>query len=203
MTADFLLLFLFLTNPTHPPERTLFSRHKNFPKFRQCIKWNSKLLFILATDRFLLVLVSVITTDYKMSALGREAFLYKLGWNFLAAWATTCMTRVLCTIFYFYKQCQLMKCFYWHRQWFKMAHVPCLYGGLSVCLSVCLHFKGMYVSATATGPGFLGVQTRSTTCAMTTNQPPAAPDCICYIPRKTEQNPVTPFVLVTRSMKTL
>lgn len=59
----------------------------------------------------------------------------------------------------------------------------------------------MYVSDPETGPGFLAVQTRTTTCAMTTNKSPAAPDCICYIPHKTEQNAVTPFVLVTWSMK--
>lgn len=91
-----------------------------------------------------------------------------------------------------------MKCPCWHRQLFEMARVPCLYD----CLSACLYFKGMYVSDTATSPGFLGVQTRSTTCAMTTDQPPAASDCICYIPRKTEQNMVIQFVLVTYSMKT-
>lgn len=55
---------------------------------------------------------------------------------------------------------------------------------------VCLHFKDVCVcvcNSHSDGPGFSGVQTRSTTCAMTTAQTPAAPVCICYIPCKSEQ----------------
>lgn len=37
--------------------------------------------------------------------------------------------------FYFYKQCQLMKCCCWHKQWFEMAHVPLACAHLSVCTS--------------------------------------------------------------------
>lgn len=70
-----------------------------------------------------------------------------------------------------------MKCFCWHSQWFKMSNV---------FLSVCLQFKHMYVSSAANDPGFFRVQTRSATCAMTTDQPPAAADCICCIPSKAE-----------------
>lgn len=40
-------------------------------------------------------------------------------------------------LFYFYKQCQLMKCCCWHKQWFEMAHVPWAYTHLSVCLPAC------------------------------------------------------------------
>ena len=125
---------------------------------------------------------------------------YKLGGNFLTVWVTTCKTHGLCIIFYFYKQCQLMKCSCWHRQRFEWIFFGCLSVCVSVCESVCTSKACMYQIQRPV-QGFLGVQTRSTTCAMTTNQPPAAPDCICYIPRKTEQNTVTPFVLVTLSMK--
>lgn len=117
--------------------------------------------------------------------------LYNLGGYFLYSIINN-LQHMVYILFSIYKQCEIMKCACWQRQRFKQIYS-------SVCLSVCRQFKGMYVADTASGPGYLGVQTGSTTCAMTTNQSPGAPDCICYIPHKTEQNTVTLFVWVTRS----
>lgn len=106
--------------------------------------------------------------------------------------------------FYFWKQNQLMKRSCWHRLRSEMSLAPWLYPCFPVWQSFCLSdcpSKGSMYQIQQTIPGFLGVQIRSTTCAMTTNQPPVALDYICYIPNETEQNLVIQFVVVTRSMK--
>lgn len=94
---------------------------------RKSTKWTNKLLFIMATDRFYVGFISIITTDYTVWTLRRDE-LYKLGGNFFSVWVTTCKTHGLCIIFYFYKQCQLMKCSCW--QWFER-----------ICSSVCLSVR--------------------------------------------------------------
>lgn len=163
-----------------------------------CGKWNDKLLILIARNTFFFAIISVIKTDYTAWSLMCDAAEFRLL-NILIYLILTVQVhnaRHRVNILFTLLQYQLLKCFCF-RQWFEMACVPWLSGFLSVCL----HFKDKYASDTTTGPCFFVVQTRSTTCAMTTNQSPAASDCICYIPHKTEQNTVTLFVLVTWSMK--
>lgn len=155
----------------------------------------------MATGRFLLVFISIIITDYTVWSPRQNAEWYKLGGNFLTVWVATCTTHGLCIIFYFYKQCQRMKCSCWHTGSVLKRHVcpVCAVARLS-CLSVCTSKACTYQIQRPVQVSWGCRQGQQHVLWLPTSPLRHQAASVTFL-AKTEQNTVTPFVLVTRSMK--